>query len=521
MKAGITLGLVLGDQLSESPAVCQDLGCSAPILLIEAREEASHVKSHKARTVLFLSAMRHARERWQNQGYTVHYIRTDEPGFEDEPTLAGRLLRFLQARKAQWPEVTLRFQRPGDWRMQQSLQKALADQPGLTVVEEEDSHFYCSPKSFANWAKGKRQLRMELFHREQRRRHGVLLQPDGEPEAGQWNFDAQNRKPFGKKGPGEPPAPLRIEPDATTREAMNDVERWYPDHPGELQAFFWPVTPEQARLAWRQFLEQRLDDFGPTQDAMWTGLSIGWHSAIGSSLNLHMLDPRELVADVEKAYREGRVRLESAEGFIRQVLGWREYMRGIYWLEMPGLLNANELKAKRPLPEWFWTGQTHMNCQRQVVEQTLELGYAHHIQRLMVTGLFGLLAEIDPKEVSDWFLAVYVDAVHWVEHPNVMAMALYATGPRFTSKPYLASGAYIHRMSNYCQGCRYKPSQRLGEQACPVTQFFWSFIGRHEELLKKNPRTSMMVKNWQRMEPEERDTILREAETRLGALSSL
>ncbi len=362
---------------------------------------------------------------------------------------------------------------------------------------------------------------MELFYREQRRRHGVLLQPDGEPEAGQWNFDAQNRKPFGKKGPGEPPAPLRIEPDTTTREAMDDVERWYPDHPGDLQAFFWPVTPEQARLAWRQFLEQRLDDFGPTQDAMWTGLSIGWHSAIGSSLNLHMLDPRELVADVEKAYREGRVRLESAEGFIRQVLGWREYMRGIYWLEMPGLLNANELKAKRSLPDWFWTGQTHMNCQRQVVEQTLELGYAHHIQRLMVTGLFGLLAEIDPKEVSDWFLAVYVDAVHWVEHPNVMAMALYATGPRFTSKPYLASGAYIHRMSNYCQGCRYKPSQRLGEQACPVTQFFWSFIGRHEELLKKNPRTSMMVKNWQRLEPEERDTLLRQAETRLGALSSL
>jgi deoxyribodipyrimidine photolyase-related protein len=518
---GITLGLVLGDQLSESPAVCQDLGCSAPILLIEAPEEASHVKSHKARTVLFLSAMRHARERWQSQGYNVYYIRTDEPGFGDEPTLAGRLLRFLQVRKAQWPEVTLRFQRPGDWRLQQSLQKALADQPGLTVVEEEDPHFYCSPKSFADWAKGKRQLRMELFYREQRRRHGVLLQPDGEPEAGQWNFDAQNRKPFGKKGPGEPPAPLRIEPDTTTREAMDDVERWYPDHPGDLQAFFWPVTPEQARLAWRQFLEQRLDDFGPTQDAMWTGLSIGWHSAIGSSLNLHMLDPRELVADVEKAYREGRVRLESAEGFIRQVLGWREYMRGIYWLEMPGLLNANELKAKRPLPDWFWTGQTHMNCQRQVVEQTLELGYAHHIQRLMVTGLFGLLAEIDPKEVSDWFLAVYVDAVHWVEHPNVMAMALYATGPRFTSKPYLASGAYIQRMSNYCQGCCYKPSQRLGEQACPVTQFFWSFIGRHEELLKKNPRTSMMVKNWQRMEPEERDTLLRQAETRLGALSSL
>ena len=518
---GITLGLVLGDQLSESPAVCQDLGCSAPILLIEAPEEASHVKSHKARTVLFLSAMRHARERWQSQGYNVYYIRTDEPGFEDEPTLAGRLLRFLQVRKAQWPEVTLRFQRPGDWRLQQSLQKALADQPGLTVVEEEDPHFYCSPKSFADWAKGKRQLRMELFYREQRRRHGVLLQPDGEPEAGQWNFDAQNRKPFGKKGPGEPPAPLRIEPDTTTRAAMDDVERWYPDHPGDLQAFFWPVTPEQARLAWRQFLEQRLDDFGPTQDAMWTGLSIGWHSAIGSSLNLHMLDPHELVADVEKAYREGRVRLESAEGFIRQVLGWREYMRGIYWLEMPGLLNANELKAKRPLPDWFWTGQTHMNCQRQVVEQTLELGYAHHIQRLMVTGLFGLLAEIDPKEVSDWFLAVYVDAVHWVEHPNVMAMALYATGPRFTSKPYLASGAYIHRMSNYCQGCRYKPSQRLGEQACPVTQFFWSFIGRHEELLKKNPRTSMMVKNWQRLEPEERDTLLRQAETRLGALSSL
>jgi deoxyribodipyrimidine photolyase-related protein len=518
---GTTLGLVLGDQLSERPAVCPELGTQAPILLIEAPEEASHVRSHKARTVLFLSAMRHARDRWQSQGYTVHYIRTDEPGFEQEPSLAGRLLKFLREHQAQWPELTVRCQRPGDFRLRQSLYKALADEPGVTFVEDEDTHFYCNPESFAAWAKGKRQLRMELFYREQRRRHQVLLQPDGQPEAGQWNFDAQNRKPFGKKGPGEPPEPFCVEPDAITREAMADVERWYPKHPGSLKAFFWPVTPEQARVAWRRFLEQRLDDFGPTQDAMWTGLSIGWHSAIGSSLNLHMLDPRELVADIEKAYREGGVRLESAEGFIRQVLGWREYMRGIYWLEMPGLLETNALKAKSPLPDWFWTGQTHMNCQRQVIEQTLQLGYAHHIQRLMVTGLFGLLAEIDPKEVSDWFLSVYVDAVHWVEHPNVIAMALYATGPRFTSKPYLASGAYIHKMSNYCQGCRYNPGEKLGEQACPVTQFFWSFIARHEDLLKKNPRTSMMVKNWQRLELAQRSAIISEATARLGTLNTL
>ncbi len=517
----VSLGLVLGDQLSERPPVCQDLGLAAPLLLIESPEEASHVSSHKARTALFLSAMRHACERWRAQGHTVYYIRTDEPGFEDQPSLAGRLLRFLQARQDQWPEIRLQLLRPGDYRLQQSLRKALEGRPGLQLVEQEDPHFFCSPENFARWAKGKRQLRMELFYREQRRRHAVLMQVNGEPEAGQWNFDADNRKPFGKKGPGQPPSAYRVEPDGLTREAIADVERWYPNHPGELKDFAWPVTPEQARAAWRRFLDERLDDFGPTQDAMWTGLSIGWHSAIGASLNLHMLEPREMVSDVERAYRQGKVRLESAEGFIRQVLGWREYMRGIYWLEMPSLLEVNHLRATRPLPSWFWTGQTHMNCQKQVIEQTLALGYAHHIQRLMVTGLFGLLAEIDPKEVSDWFLSVYVDAVHWVEHPNVVAMALYATGPRFTSKPYLASGAYIQKMSNYCEGCFYKPSQKVGDQACPYTQFFWAFIARHEAMLKTNPRTSMMVKNWQRMEPQQQETLLREAQARLRTLDSL
>lgn len=305
---------------------------------------------------------------------------------------------------------------------------------------------------------------------------------------------------------------------------MDEVETRFADHPGSAgwQARFgWPVTRAQALQALERFVSTRLVSFGPYQDAMWSGTPWGWHALLASSLNLHLLDPREVIARVEQAWREGAVDLPSAEGFIRQVLGWREFIRGVYWLDMPQLAQANHYGHERALPAWFWTGQTRMACAREVVQQTLDLGYAHHIQRLMVTGLFALLAQLHPREVAAWYLAVYVDAVEWVELPNVAGMALYANGGRFTSKPYVASGAYIQRMSNHCASCPYQPTRRTGPQACPYTVLYWHFLMTHEEELLANPRTTLMARNLARLAPDERAAIQARAHELLADLDAL
>ncbi len=325
-----------------------------------------------------------------------------------------------------------------------------------------DPHFLCTREAFARWAQGKRELRMEFFYRWQRKQQRVLLDAAGEPEGGQWNFDADNRSGFPKAGPGEIEPPASFAPDAVTRDVIALVQRQFPQHPGALDDFGWPVTRAQALQALHRFIDTRLAQFGRYQDAMWTGTPFGWHALLSTSLNLKLLDPREVVTAAEAAYRAGRVPLPSAEGFIRQVLGWREFIRGVYWHFMPQLAQDNHYGHRRALPRWYWTGDTQMACMRAVIGQTLQHGYAHHIQRLMVTGQFALLAQIAPQQVAAWYLAVYVDAVEWVELPNVAGMALHADGGRFTSKPYVASGQYIKRMSNYCAGCRYRPEERTG-----------------------------------------------------------
>jgi deoxyribodipyrimidine photolyase-related protein len=341
-----------------------------------------------------------------------------------------------------------------------------------------------------------------------------------QPAGGAWNFDADNRQPFPKGGPGLELAaapPARFAPDALTREVIAEVRARFASHPGSLDHFIWPVTRAQALEALRTFVDTRLASFGPYQDAQWAGEPFGWHSLLSVALNLHLLDPREVIAAAEQAWRDGHVPLASAEGFIRQILGWREFIRGMYWLDMPGLATANHLQATQPLPAWFWSGDTDMACLRDAIGQTLQHGYAHHIQRLMVTGLYTLLAGIHPQQVADWYLAVYVDAIEWVELPNVAGMALYANGGRFTSKPYAASGAYIQRMSNHCQGCRYKPTERTGPRACPITTLYWAFLDRHETELAGNPRTALMVKHLSRMAPAEREAVREAARVHLAA----
>lgn len=509
------LVLVLGDQLShDNPALDGiDPACDL-VLMIEARGEASHVWSHKARIALFLSAMRHFAAELRERGVPVDYVELDD---DEEPSLLRRLAAQLDR---QQPRV-LRVVEPGEWRLEQGL-RALAADAGVELQLLDDTHFLCSRADFARWATGYRSsLRMEFFYREQRRRHRVLLDADGRPEGGAWNYDADNRAPFPKAGPGAIPPPAGFAPDAVTQEVFALVERAFPDHPGSLASFAWPVTRAQALQALDRFIAQRLPQFGPWQDAMWTGMPWGWHSLLSAALNLHLIDPREVIAAAEEAYRRGAAPLAGVEGFIRQVLGWREFIRGVYWRDMPGLAEANHYGHARPLPRWYWSGDTRMACLRETIVQTLDHGYAHHIQRLMVTGLFALLAELDPREVAAWYLAVYVDAVDWVELPNVAGMTLYANGGRFTSKPYVASGAYIQRQSNYCAACRYRPAQKAGPDACPFTVLYWRFLDRHAAALAANPRTALMAKNVERLAPAERERLRTESERVLAAIETL
>lgn len=482
------LVVVLGDQLDLDAAAFDgfDAGVDA-VWMAEVAEESQHVWSSKPRTAMFLAAMRHFARALQAAGRPLHYTRLDSPGN------AGSLAAQLQADILRLRPARLVMTAPGDWRVLQAIQ-AVAEANGLPLDIREDRHFYCSVREFAAHATERKSLRMEYFYREQRRRHRVLMDGD-EPVGGQWNFDADNREAFGASGPGTVPPRTRFEADALTREVLALVDTRFATHPGRLDSFAWPVTRAQALQALRAFIDERLPLFGRYQDAMWPGDPWLYHAHLSAALNLKLLNPRELVAAAEAAYRDGHAPLASVEGFIRQILGWREYVRGIYWTQMPGYLERNALDAQADLPAWYWTGATDMACLRDALAQTLTHGYANHIQRLMLTGLYALMLGVNPKQVHAWYLAVYVDAVEWVELPNTLGMSQYADGGVMGSKPYIATGKYIQRMSPHCKGCRYDPAQRSGDDACPFTTLYGDFLMRHEAALAKNPRMALQVKN--------------------------
>ena len=500
------LVLILGDQLNADAAALDGFDAAHDALwMAEVAEESEHVWSSKPRIAVFLSAMRHYRDARRAEGKTVHYTEIADP--QNRGTLAGELERVAKRLKP----ARLVLTEPGDWRVWRALEEA-AERLGLPLEVRTDRHFYASIADFKQHALGRKQLRLEYFYRELRRREGVLLDPHGEPEGGQWNFDHDNRGSFSKEGPRAVPPPRRFAPAALTREVLAAVERRFATHPGKLEAFDWPVTPAQAREALADFVEHRLAEFGRYQDAMWSGEPWLYHSRLSAAMNLKLLDPREVVRAAEAAYRAGRVPLASAEGFIRQILGWREYVRGIYWHFMPDYAEKNALGAKEPLPAFYWSGEAEMACLRDTITQTLEFGYAHHIQRLMVTGLYALLLGVEPRRVHEWYLAVYVDAVEWVELPNTLGMSQYGDGGVMASKPYAATGKYIQRMSNYCAGCRFDPAKASGERACPFTTLYWDFLLRHERMLAANQRMALQVKNLARLKPEERKAIRARAE---------
>jgi deoxyribodipyrimidine photolyase-related protein len=500
------LVLVLGDQLDIDAAAFDGFDAAQDaVWMAEVAEESTHVWSSQPRTVMFLAAMRHFAQALRTAGRPLHYTALDESGN------AGSLAAQLAADIGRLRPQALVMTAPGDWRVLAAL-RATAVAAGLLLDVREDRHFYCAVREFAAHAKGRKQLRLEYFYREMRRRHHVLLTPEGEPEGGEWNYDADNRKPFGAQGPGAVPPRAVFEPDALTREVIALVQERFKGHPGRCDRFAWPVTREQALQSMQRFIDERLAGFGDVQDAMWPGEPWLWHSHLAAALNLKLLHPREVVAAAEAAYRAGHAPLAAVEGFIRQILGWREYVRGIYWTQMPEYLERNELGAHEPLPAWFWTGDTTMACLKDALTQTLTHGYAHHIQRLMVTGLYTLLLGVEPKAVHAWYLAVYVDAVEWVELPNVLGMSQYADGGVMASKPYIATGQYIARMSPHCKGCRFDPTQRTGERACPFTTLYWDFLMRHERRLAGNPRMALQVKNLARLDAAERSAVVARAD---------
>lgn len=498
------LVLILGDQLNEDASALIDFDPRQDaIWMAEVDEESTHIASSKQRTTVFLSAMRHFAARLRDKGWPVIYCALDAS--DNAGTLAAELEKTIK----QLGPRQLRMTAPGDWRVLQDL-RAIARKHDVPLDIHEDTHFFSTVREFAAHAASRKQLRLEFFYREMRQKTGILM--DGKkPVGGEWNFDAENRGSFGKNGPAHLPQPSRFAPDAITQEVMALVKQRFAHHPGSIETFGWPVTRAQALQALDAFIEHRLPGFGQYQDAMWEGEVWLFHSHLSCALNLKLLNPREVVTAAEKAFHDGRAPLPAVEGFIRQLLGWREFVRGIYWTNMPQYLDRNSMNASAPLPAFYWTGKTDMACLRDAIHQTLEHGYAHHIQRLMVTGLYALLLGVNPKQLHAWYLGVYVDAVEWVELPNTLGMSQFADGGLMASKPYVASGKYIDRMSNHCIGCRFNPSESIGESACPFTTLYWDYLSRHADTLAKNPRMLMQLKNLNRLSGEARQAIAAQA----------
>lgn len=507
------LHLVLGDQLSHSISSLRDADLeTAVVLMAEVREEATYVRHHKKKIAFLFSAMRHFAEELRERGFHVRYVALDDAG--NSHSLKGEVGRALEACAASKVVVT----ECGEWRLAEDM-ASWAQDLGVAVEIREDDRFLCSIEQFSTWRKGRKQLRMEYFYRDMRRQHRVLLEGAGDPVGGKWNFDSENRKPpvSGLKGPKR----ISHAKDATTREVLALVEKTFPDHMGSLSSFHFAVTAQQAEQELQQFIDEVLPLFGDYQDAMVKGEPYLYHSLIAAYLNAGLLLPIDVIRRAEAAWYEGLAPLNAVEGFIRQILGWREYVRGIYWTEMPSYAERNALDAHRPLPWMYWTGETRMTCMASAIGDTIEHAYSHHIQRLMVTGNFALLAGLDPVEVCTWYLAVYADAYDWVELPNTLGMALHGDGGLMASKPYAASGKYIDRMSNFCSGCAYDPKLTTGPRACPFNALYWDFLARNGETLSRNPRLANMYATWRRMDPFKQQAIRSHAARLLERLDDL
>ncbi len=500
--------LVLGDQLSptlSSLAAAPD----APVVMAELADEASYVRHHQQKIVLIFSAMRHFAEKLKADGRHVTYL-----SYGSEPSL-NSFTDAVSMMVEKHGFTRLLVTAPGEYRLHQEMQ-SWPEKLGVPVEILPDDRFLATHEEFENWAAGKKQLRMEFFYRDMRRKTGLLM--DGnEPLGGQWNYDADNRKKLPK---GHlPPPRLQFAPDDITENVMALVKQHFGNHVGRLEKFAWPVTAAQAEEQLAHWLDFCLPQFGDYQDAMKTGEAFLYHGLVGASLNIGLLDPLAVCRAVEARYHAGQAPLNAVEGFIRQILGWREFIRGLYWLKMPDYADSNYFDHHRALPDFYYSGETDMACMREAIGATRDYAYAHHIQRLMVTGNFALLAGIAPDAVNRWYLEVYADAFEWVQLPNTHGMALFADGGVVGSKPYSASGAYINRMSDHCSSCAYKVKEAHGDTACPFNYLYWDFMIRHRDKLGGNPRMGMVYRNLDKMDDEKRAGVEASARKFLEQLS--
>lgn len=503
----VKLVLVLGDQLTPGLAALRQADKALDVVVMaEVDAEATYVGHHPRKIALILAAMRKFAARLNKDGWTVAYTRLEDA--ENAGSIPGELLRRTEEYSAAEVIVT----RPGEWRLIDSLE----DTP-LTIRMLEDDRFIASHAEFEAWAKGRKQLRMEYFYREMRRRTGLLMQGD-DPAGGKWNFDHDNRKPA--RDDLFLPRPLRFQPDKTVCDVLDLVEVRFGGNFGTLRPFEMATDADEAEQVLDHFIRHALPDFGDYQDAMLADRPFLYHALISAYLNIGLLDPLAVCQRAEQAWKDGHAPINAVEGFIRQILGWREYVRGIYFMEGSGYVQRNALDHGRDLPAVYWGGETGMACMAQVVAQTRDTAYAHHIQRLMITGNFALLAGIDPFQVHEWYLAVYADAFEWVEAPNTIGMSQFADGGIIASKPYVSSGNYIDRMSDYCGSCRYSVKVKQGKDACPFNLLYWHFLTRHRERFASNPRMGPMFRTWDRMDEGKKTAILKDADAVLQRLDS-
>lgn len=502
--------LVLGDQLDSESSVFDGFDPARDSLwMAETAEEATHVWCHKLRLAFFFSAMRHFRDQQRELGRRVQYHElTADPDADRGRNFAEILAMDLDRIRPQ--KVILVH--PGDYRVLSMLENP-GSETSTEVEWREDRHFYQKPGEFEQYAAGKKSLVMEYFYRNLRKREHILMTEAGEPEGGKWNFDSDNREKFGKGGAPRIPPPIRFQPDALTREVIDMVEKRFADHPGSLAEFDLPVTAEQAEAQLDDFIKNRLENFGRFEDAMWTDEAFLYHSRLSAVLNVKLLHPRRCVEAAVAAYRQNRAPLNSVEGFVRQILGWREFIRGIYWMKMPEYAGLNALDCgDRDVPGFFWDGETDMACVGECMKSVIQHGWSHHIPRLMVLGQFSLLLGVHPYKFHAWHMAMYADAVDWVSLPNALGMSQYGDGGIVGTKPYCASGNYIHKMSNYCGHCRYNPKESTGERACPFTTLYWEFLDRHRDEFSSNRRMTFQMKNLERKSGEQLADIRKQAE---------
>lgn len=492
------LRVILGDQLSESISSLDECDKENDLILMcEVLEEATYVKHHKKKIVFLFSAMRHFGKALKETGYQINYVTLDDP--DNTGSFEGEVKRVLKNHDIKKIVIT----HPGEYRVLENMLQ-WEKKFNLPVEIRDDNRFICHPKEFSQWAEDRKNIRMEFFYRDMRKKHNILMNND-DPIGGQWNFDAENRK-VPKQGL-KIPATFKKEKNKITDAVIELVSKRFKDHFGDIQPFDLAVTRKDALEALKLFIDERLACFGDYQDAMIENEPWMYHSHISFYLNCGLLLPMECISAAENAYKNKKAPLNAVEGFIRQILGWREYVRGIYWMKMPGYQKENFFNAKNPLPEFYWSAKTNLNCLKQCITETKENAYAHHIQRLMVLGNFSLLAGINPEAVNEWYLIVYADAYEWVELPNVTGMILFADGGYLASKPYAAGGNYINKMSNYCENCHFNVKEKNGKQACPFNYLYWDFLERNRKLLEKNHRIGMMYRTYDRMSVEKKKAI--------------